>query len=116
MTTRDQGDRLVDFGRRCVAVRPGLVVPPLRMRDRLPDDRRTRALRIRAHRMRVAADDPGREPTLCWGCGVMAPRGSNIGKFGWFTRRIRLATGKAIEVQCPACYQRWGFIEPRKGA
>lgn len=79
------------------------------------EDGPARRARIRAHRRRVAANDPGQEPVTCWGCGAAAPCDTHVGKHGWHTRRIRLC-GKAIEVQCPDCFRRWGFIEPRKGA
>jgi hypothetical protein len=61
---------------------------------------------------RLPLADPGTEPVRCWGCNAPAPRSTFVGKYGWHSRRVRLATGHAFEVQCPTCYAVAGFIEP----
>lgn len=73
--------------------------------------------RIRAHRARVVAEDPGPEPPRCWGvCGRTLPRSAAGGVAGWWSRRVRCGAGEVVELHCPECFHRWGWIEPRAEA
>jgi len=65
---------------------------------------------------RLLAADPGRESVHCWGpCGRTAVNGRNARRLGWKTRDIVCGPGEQVEVICPDCFRRWGFIEPHQG-
>lgn len=72
-----------------------------------------RGERVEREIARCQADDPGREPVHCWGpCGRTAVNGPNARRLGWKMRDIVCGPGMDVEVQCPECFSRWGFIEP----
>ena len=69
--------------------------------------------RLGRHTTRLRAGDPGVEPVHCWGpCGRTAVNGPNARRLGWKMRDIVCGPGMDVEVQCPECFSRWGFIEP----
>jgi len=73
--------------------------------------------RIAAHAARVAEEAAKPEPLACWGpCGRTLANGCRAETWGWKVRPVVCSGGREIEAHCPECWNKWGFIEPRKGA